>query len=491
MSAVPTLILVHSPALCDELQKLCDDAPWARERRLTLKVAEAVPQIAVSQARAADPKQPLGYVGPDESSVLGALDAGADEAAVVSGSCAQQLGTFLDRLETRARLRAQVQHLHDALAHAERLTALGTLVAGVSHEINNPLSSIMMNLHAARHQVLPGLDAATSADAAAIYDDMHAATEAIATIVRDLRVFARDNDNEPAQLVSAEELVEQAVRMVGSELPRNATLERDFARSLPRVVVPRNRVTQVLVNVLVNAMHAVSEQQRDSHRIRICTRADDDSVVIAVSDTGAGIAEEQLARIFDPFFTTKREKLGTGLGLSISRNLLRGIGGELSVESVYGEGATFLCVLPLPTREMMRGALKHSSTPLPSNRKRSGAVLLADGDPRLRRSYARALSESHRVVTAEDGDEAIELLDSGTEVDAVVLELDLPERDGVAVLDWLAQELPSLRERTLVVTSAGTTPAFAAFLASYKGPVLHKPVRTKDLLRTLEQLFSL
>jgi len=100
--------------------------------------------------------------------------------------------------------------------------------------------------------------------------------------------------------------------------------------------------------VLVNALHAVREVERDSHRVRISVRADDEAVAIAVSDTGPGISPEHVERIFDPFFTTKRQSLGTGLGLSISRSIMRSLGGDLLVESIHGQGAEFVLLLPLP-----------------------------------------------------------------------------------------------------------------------------------------------
>jgi signal transduction histidine kinase len=487
MTAARTVILVHSASVRDALQQVYGSAPWALDRNLELQTASGDPRMEVARLREEEPRVPLGYLGAHPSAALAALEAGADESGVATEACLSQLATFVDRLEVRAQMRAQGQRLQDTLAHAERLTALGTLVAGVGHEINNPLSSIMLYLHAARHYLLPELGPKAATEAVSMLDDMGAAADAIATIVRDLRVFARTDENEPAQVVDAEDLVEQALRMIGSELPHNAALERDYAQGLPKIVVPRNRVTQVLVNVLVNAVHAIRELERDEHRIRISTRADEDSLVIAVSDTGPGIAQEQLTRIFDPFFTTKREEIGTGLGLSISRTILRRIGGELTVDSIYGEGATFVCVLPLPTREMTRDAFKHTGSPIPKGLRRAASILIIDGDPRIRRSYARALSDSYRIVTAADGTEAIELLESGTHVDAVVLELALPEQDGRTVLSWLAAHRPALRKRALIVTAAGSSTQFGDFLRTTDEHVLHKPVRGDALLAALQE----
>ena len=262
-------------------------------------------------------------------------------------------------------------------------------------------------------------------------------------------------------------------------------------RGLPKLVAPRNKLTQVLVNLLINAAHAVREVERGAHKIRITARTDEDFVVLAISDTGPGIPPESLERIFDPFFTTKREELGTGLGLAISRAIMRRLGGDLSVESVHGEGATFVCCLPLPTREMVRGAWQHTPVPAATRAShRATLVLVVDDDPRMLRSYARVLDSAHRVVVAQDGSDAIELLQSGTLPDAVILELSLPERDGRDVLSWLQEHQPAVHGRTLVVTSAGSSPTYVEFLKAYTGPVLHKPVRGTDLLGALAKLME-
>jgi signal transduction histidine kinase len=459
---------------------------------------------------------PIGFLAEDGPSVLAALAGGADEASVVPDGDAALFVAFVDRLELRAQLRTDSRRLQEAFAHAERLTALGTLVAGVGHEINNPLSVVILSVDVARRHLLPSLEAASevaratlsgepiSPDAiatlakyawsdadgrspAAIIDEIGVAADAIASIVRDLRVFARSDRDEPAELVDVADLIDHAIRLSGREASRRGLLERDYADDLPALVVPRGRVTQVIMNVFVNAIHAIDEVARPAHRVRISARADEDFVAIAVSDTGPGIAPESLERIFDPFFTTKRQALGTGLGLSISREILRRLGGELSVESVFGEGATFVCFLPIPSAETLARARRKTTIVASSSTSAEVAsVLVIDDDERVLRSYARLLGREHRLMVAYDGREAMEMIQSGSTPDVLVVELDVSGSDGREFVAWLQIERPELARRTILATSGGSRSSYQEFLLAYSGIIIHKPLRGPELLAAIE-----
>jgi signal transduction histidine kinase/CheY-like chemotaxis protein len=518
-----TRILVQSASALGSLQTTANELPWATLRGVTYEALGGDVQHAVAECRARIGPAPLAAVVDNEPAVLAALVGGADEAVVLHSFDACALGALLDRTETRARMRAEGQRLHDAFAHAEKLTALGTLVAGIGHEINNPLTAMVLSIDAARRYVVPALDAAWEVaratrngaplptpaleklselsaaqermgrDTGRLLDDLGGAADSIASIVRDLRVFARTDHEEPLELCSVDEVIEQALRLVSRELFQHALLERDYAPDLPKLVVPRNRVTQVMINVLINAAHAIREIARPAHRIRISARADEEFVAIAISDTGPGIAPDALDHIFDPFYTTKRQELGTGLGLPISRSILQRLGGDLSVESVYGEGATFLCFLPIPTREQARAAFARTRMVVGRSAaaQPQGSVLVVDDDERLLRSYVRMLNPLHRVLIAQDGRDAIELLESGSTPDVVVLELDLPGVDGRELLDWMAEHRPTLHRHTLLVTSTSADSRHEAFLRGYAGPVLHKPVRGEELLEAIARVRQL
>ena len=404
---------------------------------------------AVAEARAAHGGAPLGVLARSDADALEAIGAGADEAIYLRALDAHHVHLLLDRTAQRASLRRTKENERTSAVQSEKLAALGTVVAGVAHEINNPLAAILLSTELVRSILGPLFDLGAEVTRLAeqdrpvtpgemeqlailantggppregreLLDELTSLAETIAAVVRDLRIYARSEENESPQLVNVTDLIEQVLRIVGREITSHGNLERDYGSDLPPLVVPRSRVVQVLTNVLVNAAHAIRETPRAVHRVRITVRADGEAVAISVSDTGPGIAPDAVERIFDPFYTTKREGAGTGLGLSISRSILRRMGGDLVVESVHGVGATFVALIPLPPREALREAMRRSSpsTRTTSTRARRLSVLVVDDDEHLLRIYPRILRERYDVLVAEGGQEAIDLLSTGSEVDA-------------------------------------------------------------------------
>ncbi len=509
------VILAQDAATRDAALRVVEAVPSARGRGLLFELVGDDVTTHVAQRRALEPELPLGVLARDEPSALASLSAGADEALVLPRVDVASLLSFIDRIDLRARMRGEVQRLHAGLAHAEKLTALGTLVAGVGHEINNPLSAVLFSLFALKKRLLPRLTIVrellqatehglapseelhararnlaseeNGRDITTLLDDMDASANAIATIVRDLRVFARSDEHERPEPFDVAQLIDHVLRLLGHDLTTRGVIERDYEPALPPLLLPRNRVAQVLTNLLTNAAHAIAEIERPLHKIVIRVRTDADFMAIAISDTGPGIPEDAIDRIFDPFFTTKGKELGTGLGLSISRTLLQQLGGDLSVDSVHGEGATFLCFLPIPDAEAVRTA-KLEGGVIDTQGAHGRSVLVVDDDPRLLRSYARLLHPEHRLYIAQEGREAIELLASGSKPDLVIVEIQLPSRDGLELLEHLEAHEPELAKRTLIVTSHDSAEQNAQRLASYAGRVLHKPLRGETLLSALAWL---
>lgn len=479
-------------------------------------ISQAAPE-ALEQARERLGGIPMGFIADDEVTALDALSSGADEVLLWPPRDNAALYGFFDRTKLRASLRMGQARRNAAAAHSEKLASLGTLVAGVAHEINNPLTVIRFGLEACTTFVTPMLKVAHELQTWAtqgagaspeairklslqaetgspphedeeLLAEMLAATTSIANIVRDLRIFSRsDSTVEELRLIDPNEAIDHALRLVGRQVSSVALVERDFGRDLSQVLVPEGRLTQVLINILVNAAHAIEEVKRPLHRVRISTRSDGEFIAISVEDTGPGIAPTAIERIFDPFFTTKRAGHGTGLGLSISRSIMRSMGGDLLVESVHGSGATFVLLLPIPdpasTDARQSQVSLHESTRLPLGQRKS--VLLVDDDNLILSAYARALSRSFEVVMAADGREAIELLESGSTPDIVVTELALPLVDGQELFHWLERERPELAQSMIFVTAEATAHRYRAFLDSAQSVVLLKPVTTTDLINAL------
>jgi PAS domain S-box-containing protein len=244
---------------------------------------------------------------------------------------------------------------------AERMAAVGTLAAGVAHEVNNPLTYVLSNVSFAVEQLrATEPEWGTRGGCAPLRDAGDALREALTGaervrhIVRDLRTFSRPESDRPRP-VDVNAVVDGCLKMATALISARAQIVRELGE-VPPVLASEPRIAQVILNLLVNAAHAIPEGRPADHRITVSTALDvDGRVAIAVADTGSGIAAEALPRIFDPFFTTKAVGEGTGLGLSICHGIVKGLGGEIRVETAPGRGSRFLVLLPREAPEVARG----------------------------------------------------------------------------------------------------------------------------------------
>ena len=244
--------------------------------------------------------------------------------------------------------RKQVQ---EKLRAAERMASLGTLSAGMAHEINNPIAYVLSNLRFIQDemQVLVGtdekLDGPRWQEVLAALGESMTGSQRIRDIVRDLKTFSR-GDEESRGPVDLHAVLDTCASIARGEIRHRAKLVKDYG-VLPPVQANESRLGQIFLNLIVNAAQAIPEADVKSHEIRITTRQEGDWVVVAVRDTGIGIPPENRARLFDPFFTTKPIGVGTGLGLSICHGIVTGVGGRIEVESEVGQGSTFRVYLPI------------------------------------------------------------------------------------------------------------------------------------------------
>jgi signal transduction histidine kinase/ActR/RegA family two-component response regulator len=435
----------------------------------------------VLHARARHGGQPLGMVTADEAHALMAIEAGADEATPKDALDDTNIVGFFDRVLLRARLRKEEERLRGDFVQQEKLAALGTLVAGVAHEINNPLTALLLS--AERLEMC--VESKASKD---LTSEVTSSAQAIASVVRDLTTFARQEDDEAASLVDITVLLGQVVRMVGGRVRAHASVELDTPLEPAVVMASSSRLTQVFMNLLLNAAHAVAEVPRAAHRIRVSVRADEHAVAVSFSDTGPGVAPELLEKVFDPFFTTKRAGAGTGLGLSISRAILKRLGGDLLLESVHGEGATFVALIPAadPLSVVGRESIRSGGSTRSKDVRRR--ILIVDADERLLRALARGLELDYDLLLARDAAEALTLLDSGSQVDAIVVDGSLPERSGVELRGTLRER--GARVAASMVFLVNTEEAKEAFGAEERGPILTKPVTRAALLDAVVRALS-
>ncbi len=516
VAPVDTFVRFCTPELYRQHRSQFDARSLHGGGRVISDLATGDIAVAVEEARNQLGGSPLGFVTPNESTALEAIAAGADDAICLQDGDPTTITAFLDRIRVRASVRREAERNSQDLAQAEKLTALGTLVAGVGHELNNPLSMITLGFDFLRDALLPDLTAiwrlrehaeetgrvspeeaaellrslrSSAMDVRELLADISEATDSVAQLVQDLRVFSRSNIVEAPTVFQPRAVIEQALRLVRREFRVGTVIEQDYDDDLPELYLPRNRLAQVLTNLLVNAAHAMREVEREIHRLRVTARSDDQHIAISITDTGPGIPDEALERIFDPFFTTKREGQGTGLGLSISQSIIKHLGGDLAVSSIYGDGATFICFLPLPSAEQLRSLHPLERTPLPAKPHQGTrhSVLIIDDDERVLRATARALRHQYKLLIARDGEEAKELLASGSHADVVVMELELSEMDGPTFFDWLAEHQPRLAERTIIATAAQERPEYREFLNQHELTVLEKPLTQDSLLLAVSQ----
>jgi signal transduction histidine kinase len=254
----------------------------------------------------------------------------------------------LDRELEREQGRA-LQLSETRRAQAERLAIVGRLASGVAHEVNNPMAWVKANVglleaHLAGRETLP------AAEVVELIAETRQGIDRVNQIVADLKSYARD-DTDVIEAVDLEALVRHSARLAAVRLPSNASLRLDFEAGLPQVQANARKLSQIVLNLLINAGDAV-EAPKQSGTITVSARREGERVVLRVDDTGPGIAPEAMARLFEPFFTTKPPGKGTGLGLALSREYADAFGATVSVGNLEPHGASFsvsLAVAPSET----------------------------------------------------------------------------------------------------------------------------------------------
>ncbi len=342
------------------------------------------------------------------------------------------------------------KHLTARAMEMDRMIAVGTLAAGVGHEINTPLAYVIGNLDFALQTLTDAERVAGRGDSSlqhwselrqALRDARHGA-ERVREIVRDLRTFSstQASDKVPFELVP---VLVSSIQMAFSQIRHRAQLVRDF-RNVPMVAGNPSRLGQVFVNLLVNAAHAMPVGNAGEHTITVRTSFEGTEVRVDVSDTGSGIESEHLPRVFDPFFTTKPIGRGTGLGLFVCKRIVGDHGGRIEVRSLPGQGSTFSVILPAQAGTPQQPTPPVPELEVPTRRSR---VLVVDDEARIARGLARALRREHDVYTLTSAREALKCLTEDDSFDAVLCDVMMPEMTGVDLHRELEQWRPDLAAR--------------------------------------------
>ncbi len=369
---------------------------------------------------------------------------------------------------SRAEADSDGKRLEARLLLADRMASVGTLAAGVAHEINNPLAFILSNLEFALAELRR---AGGDGEVVRALQDARDGGARVREIVRDLKTFAHAGE-EVRETLDVRRVLQSAIGLASNEIRRRARLAVDPGE-VPPVVAGEHRLGQVLVSLLINAAQAIPEGRAPENLVRAATAtAPDGRAVIEISDTGAGIAPEVLPRIFDPFFTTKPVGVGTGLGLSICHGIVRQLGGEISVKSEPGKGATFRILLPAAA-EPGRAERQPPAQAPPARRSR---ILVVDDEELVGRAVSRILSPQHDVVVHTAARAALdEVISAPGAFDVILCDLMMPEMTGMELHARLAELAPPLARRTVFLTGGAFTAAAREFLEAVPNLRLEKP----------------
>ncbi|HEX6090730.1 MAG TPA: ATP-binding protein [Gemmatimonadales bacterium] len=384
---------------------------------------------------------------------------------ITEGDASTVVVLFDDHTERR--------RLQDKLVQSTKLSAMGQLVAGVAHELNNPLASVVG--FADFLGEIPDVPASLREPLRVIREE----AERASSIVRNLLGFARKQDRQ-RRLTALGPLIESTMSLLRNPLMASRVESRiDIEPDLPSISIDPNQMQQVLVNLVSNAAQAIASTGR-AGTVTVRARRFLDELAVDIVDDGPGMTAEIAAQVFDPFFTTKSEHEGTGLGISISQGIVREHGGRITLETAPDQGATFTIHLPL--QEAPADPVREEPARAPATRLR---VLVVDDEPHILHYMSATLSAwGHTVAVAQDGDEGLEAATSG-EFDLVITDLRMPRLSGRDFFETLRRRNPAMASRLYFSTGDTVRGDTLAFLEMLERPYLHKPFSLAELRELL------
>jgi len=393
------------------------------------------------------------------------------------GSFAGFVGALVD-ITDRKRAEEEIARHREALYQSEKLNAMGSLLAGVAHELNNPLSVVV-------GQATMLADAAADPKTSERAEKIRRAADRCARIVRSFLSLARRKTPEMTA-VQLNAVVEMAVDLLAYQLrTADVSLVLDLASDLPPLLADADQLNQVVTNLVHNALQALGDVPRP-RRLTVSTRYGGNGVLrFSVADNGPGVPPDLRTRIFEPFFTTKSPGAGTGIGLSLCLGIVASHGGSIRAEETPGGGATFIVELPLRVADRLPAADTVRETPPAGQRRR---ILVVDDEPEIAETLAEMLrGAGHTVETAENGRQALDRLAAGA-YDLVLSDLRMPVMDGPAFYGALRVHHPALLGRIAFVTGDMLSVQMKEFLAATGVPSIEKPFTTEAVKALLARL---
>lgn len=387
------------------------------------------------------------------------------------------------------------KRLERRAAQAERLAAVGTMAAGMAHELNNPLAAVVVNLGV----VVEGLrelqtDLAGMPDGPGLVPrldtlvdalgDAQSGAERVTQIVRELSRFTRTG-TPTRQPLDLPDVLDAAIAAVDAASTDGLAIERRYGIT-PYVEANDARLLQVFSHLLERAIRAVASLRSRPRSVIISTRTDDvGRAVVEVRDNGRGIPPDDLPRLFDPFFAGGGldARTGTGFGLGVCHGIVTALGGEITVESELERGSMFRVTLPPARRNATEApAVTERGEKVPRRR-----LLLIDDEPDIGRVFERVLGADHDLAIEHDPRVALARLEAGERFDLVFCDLMMPRFSGVDLFRAVRARLPGVEERIVFVTGGAVGDEAQAFLATTTNPVLAKPFAIEELRSLVRQ----
>ena len=393
------------------------------------------------------------------------------------------LGVFRD-ISDRVQADKDIRERDAQIQLSSHLSSIGTLAAGVAHEINNPLTYVLGNL-----EILKALTKENWTQNREIEELIDAALTGagyVQEIVSDLKAISSRGEHEQAS--DPCEVIRIASRMVMADLKHRATLKLDLASSA-RVPLSSARMSQVILNILSNSGRAFNDTDLNKNRIHLTAREVGDSMHIDIEDNGVGIAREDLDRIWTPFYTKNRRPGGTGLGLAISRRILMEVGGSIEIQSELGLGTTVHIKIPLLRETGSADTGTGSQPPANTSLKRKPSLMVVDDNALILTLVAKILQQDFSVTTCLDARDALRQVDAGQQFDLVVSDIMMPTMSGKVFFSEMCRR-GAYEDRFLFITAGSVTEDDLAFeqRMSDKGRVIHKPFQAAKFRDAAKEL---
>ncbi len=364
--------------------------------------------------------------------------------------------------------------IQSQLFHSSKLAAIGELATGVGHEVNNPLTIIIMKLQLMAKKFSNEIEPIKNH-----LTDIEKAANRIAKIVYGLKGFSQSNAND-LEIIDLHTLIEDTVRLVEVIFQSESiNIELSLDSSNSSFKCAPGQIQQVLINLLSNSKDAIIEANRDG-RINISTKLLDSTIILEFSDNGAGMNDETMENLFESFYTTKSDGKGTGLGLSITKKIITEMGGSINVESSLGKGTKFTVRLPASEQMVSEGKEVQASQDL---QPLAGTILIVDDEEEIRSLLAESLNDLlSNIETVGSGEEALSILKNKS-FDIVIADYKMPKMCG----DELAEKIRELKPNQKIILATGNLNNSEEELKNFNDEVL-KPFELKTIYKSISKL---